>query len=304
MSTPEELLCSRKWRMKRGTWMLWGWFPFAWTAWVGYLIIGIKARSWKWIAIAIGFFALGLGSMIAMVMITNAATAAAGNQLAKGEPLPEPWSTYSSLVLVVLLVVWLGNAAVVQWFVNRKWLVWRARNNNAKSATPWYATATATPGAAAGGGIPATQVSPVAAVDNALRTPAPARVQAAPPAMATASPLQAAPAPATPQAPSNLAPPAPGTLHAPGTATGKPDPLDLNTATRDQLAALPGIDLAWADHIIATRSRVGGFANPADLVTAASVQPHVFAGIRDRLVATPPAAPELAVPTDGRRLEF
>lgn len=284
--------------MMRGTWMLWGWFPFAWTAWVGYLIIGIKARSWKWIATAIGFFAFGLGSMIAMVMITNAATAAAGHELAKGESWPEPWSTYSSLVVVVLLVVWIGNAAAVQWFVNRKWLVWRA-HNNAKSATPWYATATATPGAAVGSGVPPTQVSPAVAVDNALRASEPADV---PPATSTAAPLLTPPAPATPQTPSRLAPPAPGTLYAPGMA--KPAPIDLNTATRDQLVTLPGIDLAWADHIIATRSRVGGFTNPADLVTAASVQPHVFAGIRDRLVATPPAVPEPAIPADGRRLEF
>lgn len=300
MSTPEELLCSRKWRTVRGAWMLWGWFPFAWTAWVGYLIIGIKARNWKWIATAVGFFAFGLTSMILISAIQNAARDAVGHELVKGEATPEPWATYNVIVFLVLIAVWIGNAAVVQWFVNRKWLVWRA-HNNPKGATPWYATATATPGAAVGGGVPAAQVSPVAAVDNALRGPAPAGVPAA---TSTAAPLLTPPSSATPQAPSRLSPPAPGTLYAPGTEAATPAPIDLNTATRDQLAALPGIDLAWADHIIATRSRVGGFASPADLVTAASVQPHVFAGIRDRLVATPTAVPEPAVPADGRRLEF
>ena len=300
MSTPEELLCSRKWRIMRGTWMLWGWVPFAWTAWVGYLIIGIKARSWKWVATAVGFFAFGLTSMILISAIQNAASDAVGHELVKGEATPEPWATYNVIVFLVLIAVWIGNAAVVQWFVNRKWLVWRA-HHQAKSATPWYATATATPGAAVGSGVPPTQVSPAAAVDNALLVSEPAGLPAA---TSTAAPLLTPLAPATQQAPSRLAPPAPGTLYAPGTASAKSAPIDLNTASRDQLATLPGIDLAWADHIIATRSRVGGFTSPADLVTAASVQPHVFAGIRDRLVATPPAVPDPAIPADGRRLEF
>lgn len=60
MTTAEELLCSRRWRLARGAWMLFGWFPFAFTAWIGYMIIGVKSRNWKWIALSVAFFVFGL----------------------------------------------------------------------------------------------------------------------------------------------------------------------------------------------------------------------------------------------------
>ncbi|WP_298866003.1 helix-hairpin-helix domain-containing protein [uncultured Microbacterium sp.] len=297
MSTPEELLCSRKWRMAHGIWMLWGWFPFAWAAWVGYLIIGIKARSWKWIVTAAAFFAFGLTSMIMMSSIQQAASAAVGHTLAKGDVTPQPWSTYNTILFLVLLVVWIGNAAVAQWFVNRKWLVWRANHSRVR-ARPWYATATATAESSVMT-IPTALSSPTVALDNALHLSPPTSassltpraVPATPPQLDTAASAQQAPAARTTSGASH---PAPATT---------PSQVDLNTATRDQLAALPGLDLAWADRIIAIRERIGGFASPADLVTAADVQPHVLASIYDRLIAVPQATAPSA-PATGRRLEF
>lgn len=253
MSTPEELLCSRKWRMAHGLWMLFGWFPLALTAWIGYLIIGVRARNWRWILLSVGFFAFGT------VMLGIYSTFP---EVAKNESYPAPYDTYSRILSGITLVVWLGNAVGLQWWINRRWLVWRARNDR-RVSMPWYATATQgpAPAAAASAGL-----GP--AVDAAF-----------------ASTDRSVPA-------------------------GGAEPLDLNAATADQLAALPGFDVETAARVVAAREAVGGFVRTADLVARAGVKPHVFAAIQDRVVArdrvaaSPPAPPPVEVPASGRRLEF
>lgn len=286
MRAPEELLCSRGWRLRHGLWMLWGILSFGLLWSIGFAIIGFRARNRTWLI----FSAIWLAYLVAYI-----ATSSALETPENGDPA----TPMSSVFALALFASWIGGG-VLAWFVNRKWLVWRAHNAR---RGPWYLTATATPGAADPGGDPAAPASPAAAVDHALRTSMSEYGSGDPPT--AAAPPQVSTT-AGPSEPDTLHGPAPrfyGAQHASG-ATAAAAPIDLNTATREQLASLPGIDSAWADHIIATRQHIGGFASPADLVTAASVQPHVFADIRDRLVANPPAAPEHATRPDGRRLEF
>lgn len=284
MSTAEELLCSRKWRLRRGLWMLWGWVPFALTAWVGYLTIGIKARNWKWILTAVLFFLFGC-AWIWVLGWTGSET-----DVQKGESMPEPYSTYLNISMWSSILLWLGNAAWVQWLVNRRWLVWRAHNDK-KVTTPWYATATATPG-----GLPASAVDPgrvSAVIDSAL---ADGQASSLPPQVAVSAPALSP----TPQG-------------EPAQDKGSASSLvDVNTATVAQLAALPGLNADAAAQLVGIRDQIGGFRDSADLVTRGGMKPHVLAGLRTQIavVADTDIAPATPPPlTDqgrnaGRRLEF
>ena len=58
-------------------------------------------------------------------------------------------------------------------------------------------------------------------------------------------------------------------------------PLDINHASKEQLASLPGITAAEADRIIANRP----YDSPQDLVNKRILSPRDFNGIKDRLTA-------------------
>lgn len=285
MRTPEELLCSRKWRIAHSWWMLFGFFPFAVLAWIGYLIIGIRAHNWRWLLLA----GLLLGWVIGWF-----AWAGSWPNVAKDAPHPDPVS--NAWWGWLGLLIWFGNAFALQWFVNRRWLVWRA--HHAKQV--WYQDATASQSQKA----PATPSAVVAGViDGALAGSQQPRAQ--PGVLASAQPAQDA-AMDAPGA-SQPATPTEG-VHLPVQQdAGATTVFDLNTASREELTSLPGIDSAWADHIIATRERVGMFQDTAELVTVASMQPHIFAALRGRLRVAPSgpvASPRTQAPTSGRRLEF
>ena len=293
MTTAEELLCSRKWRLARGAWMLFGWFPFAFTAWIGYMIIGVKSRNWKWIALSVAFFVFGTAVISVMSWVGGE------TNVQKGEALPEPYATYSSIAMWSSLIVWLGNAAGLQWWINRKWLIWRAHNDK-KVSTPWYATATAS-------GQPPAHADPqrvstvlAATLANGSGTSAPGT----PPAR------QAPPAPLAPPVP--LTPPVmtPSSPVPPVTTT--PASLDINTATQDELAMLPGFDAAIAAQVVAVRSQSGGFGDASELVSRAGVKPHVLAGVLGRITLSArsghaqssAASNDTQTSRNGRRLEF
>lgn len=309
MTTAEELLCSRRWRLTRSLWMLFGWFPFAFTAWIGYMIIGVKSKNWKWIAISIAFFVFGTAVFSVMMWV------AGETNVQKGEPFPQPYATYSSIAMWSSLIVWLGNAAGLQWWINRKWLVWRA-NNDKKVSAPWYATATAS-------GQPASHHDPQrvamlfdttlangsgSSVPGPIQPPPPApRAPVAQPAPVHQPPAWPQPAPATPAG----AVSAPAAFVAPSAAT-VPPVLDINTATQNELASLPGFDASIAAQIVAVRNQTGGFGDTSELVTRAGVRPHLLTGLSGRIVVSsasgpfPPhaSAESTPAPQHGRRLEF
>jgi competence protein ComEA len=69
---------------------------------------------------------------------------------------------------------------------------------------------------------------------------------------------------------------------APG-SDAKPGPVDLNTATADQLDTLPGVGPATASAIIEYRTRHGRFRSVDDLLDVPGIGPAKLASLRPRV---------------------
>jgi competence protein ComEA len=91
-------------------------------------------------------------------------------------------------------------------------------------------------------------------------------------------------------------PPSPVTRPVPGSRPGSiaqvesvtdPRPLDLNTATAEQFARLPGVGPGLARRIVEERQRRGRFDGPEGLRSVLGVGPRKLAALRDLVTAAP-----------------
>jgi competence protein ComEA len=82
-------------------------------------------------------------------------------------------------------------------------------------------------------------------------------------------------------------PPRPRKLHDPPTGEPPPGPLDLNRASVDDLARLPGVGPALASRIAEARAAAGGFASVDDLRRVRGVGPATLDRLRPYVAVTP-----------------
>jgi hypothetical protein len=122
--TPEEKLCSRKWRMRNSTGVLWSVLSFGFLTGVGLLIRGVKTKDKRWMGMGVGFLVLGLGLMVATQFFETGT---------KEAPVTSTASTVWGWIWFLTFV----GGIVATFITNRKWLVWRAH----KGETKWYAQA-------------------------------------------------------------------------------------------------------------------------------------------------------------------
>lgn len=76
-------------------------------------------------------------------------------------------------------------------------------------------------------------------------------------------------------------------------------PIDVRTATVDDLAARPGVDRALATRVVAVRDARGGYRDLDDLASAANLQPHEVVRLRSHLTFGGTEAPQPARPKPG-----
>ena len=150
-----------------------------------------------------------------------------------------------------------GGGAVHALVVNRTWLRWRAEQPE------WYETVGGAAPAASRRGPARPGPRPVTSGTGAAATGGGGLLGMGDPSAAYYAEDQGAPAEAA-------------------------VPVEVNTATHLELAALPGVDRRLARRITVERRRRGGFADLAELASAVDLPPHLVVRLRPLLRFDPP----------------
>lgn len=269
MTTPEQLLADAGWRRRHSVYTLWAiLFGFGF---ISLFYAGARAKKTQWMAWGAAYGVIVIGAL------------AIGGSLSPKDPdAPTPLGV--DLVYGAWVVIWIVSAVHV-FRVRKEWLRWKA---SAAGRPQWYETpaASANPTPAAdltGIGLddPTSDYlapAPPASVVTPATLPPPAtgpRRRLPPPPTSPPSRSADRPLPPPPSAPSR--PPAP---------EAGPELIDLNTATVDEIASLPGVGVAAAHRIIEERNRRGGFESVDEAAVAAKLQPHVRSRLQQGAVVS------------------
>jgi len=100
-----------------------------------------------------------------------------------------------------------------------------------------------------------------------------------------------------------LAPPVRVEAPPAGTTSPSVTPVDLNSATAQQLERQLGLTASESALITAARTRLGRFTDVTQVLTEAGLEPHRFAQVQPHLVVAAVASPK-ATQKRGRRLEL
>jgi len=246
------------------------WWGVGHSAWIlpSILCFGIMTGA--------GFLYIGLRAKRPAWWIPGIAYLVAGVGCFVAFGASQPESLLQDLTLGSLLVVWVGGV-IHAGLINRDWLRWRTYHDS-----PWYGQAPP-PGypVPPHGGYPPPPgyPPPLPPQVSAMQQGAPQYYSPGP----MAQPMPAQPVPAT----------------APFAHGG---PLDVNLATTEQFAALPGFDAARAHRTVAERHTRQGFGSVEEFAAATNLAPHEFAQIRGMVVCTPPQRINDATPPSSGRV--
>jgi DNA uptake protein ComE-like DNA-binding protein len=269
MTTPEQLLADPSWRRRHSVYTLWTIFGFGF---VSLLYTGARAKRNDW---------MKWGAIYGVVAIPALAV---GGSLSPEDPdAPAPLG--ANLAIAAWAIVWIISAIHV-FRARKEWLRWKA---STAGQARWYET----PASSVATSAPAADLSNIGLDDPTseyLAGPPPVAAPAGsspastgPPQPPTASgtsgppPPPAAPAPRATERPAQPAEP---------TMAARTDLIDLNTASVDDIAALPGVGVATAHRIVEERQRRGGFESVDEAAIGVNVQPHVRARLQKLAVVS------------------
>lgn len=135
MTTPEERLCSRSWRLRNSAWLLWPALSVGILTSVGLLMKALKTKQRSWFVFA------ALYGVWTVCFFVSSSFVESGT---KENPSD---SIGSNILSSAMLIFWLVGM-VHCFFLNRSWLRWRAANPMGQTA--WYASGAAAPAQWAG----------------------------------------------------------------------------------------------------------------------------------------------------------
>lgn len=249
------------WRILNSTWLLIPTFGFGCLSGVPLVVLGLVARRRAWWISGIVYCVSAWAAFLVFSL-------GAENRNDDGVRV---YTASEDVSMLVLMACWLA-CIVHSALVNGSWLRWRANR------VPWYhqpVTAGGTLAPPPALAAPRTGM-PVGVLPAGMVPPPHAYYDSAPPVT---------PVPAGTPVGSASA----GSSYVPRTTASQP--IDLNSATLDQLAALPGLNRRSAQRIIQARDERGGFFSVNDLVALEELDPHEFARLRTMLTCTPPRRP-------------
>ena len=252
--------------------------PFTWklvnSLWIAPIIIGMGLFSligWLWAGI------LARSPKVwRIVTVWGVVVALSFISIALGEDKDSAWKTLGGTLFIIS---WFGSFAhaliirgtVLREIVSREDELARLRALYGTHQVPSRSTTTRAPV----DDRPSRRLSshdplpPELEVDmSQYYEQSPPRTAWAPPSAATRS--SSVPAASTPAPPSAAIP-------------SEPALVDVNTAPSAVLLALPALDQAAVERIVAAREERGGFHDLNDLTSAAALQPHQLVALQDRV---------------------
>lgn len=183
-------------------------------------------------------------------------------------------SLVSDVAVGVVMAVWIGSI-VHAALINPAWLRWRANYRS------WYAQPAAP--------------DQLGSHSQPFAAPPPTTALFPPPT------TYYGPGPAAAVSTGSTGPARPAEPREAAALESVPETVDVNRVGAEQLAALPGFDLARARHVLAERERRGGFGSVTEFVAVANLAPHEYAPLRDVLVCQPPPPAGFSgLPPQGR----
>jgi Helix-hairpin-helix motif len=282
VTTPDQLLASSGWRRRHSIYTLWAFF-FGF-GFISLFYTGLRAKKNDWVVWGVVYGLIVIGALTI------------GGSLAPQDPdAPTPLGV--NLVYGAWLIVWIVSAMHV-FRARKEWLRWKAA---AAGQARWFESSPTVAAASA----PTPDLNGLGLGDPTSEYLAgpPSVAPPLPSSSPSRRPLQPPPTTPPPTGPDLRLPPPPVDAAHDEVPGAMSQPVDLNTASVEEIAALPGVGVAAARRIVDERQRRAGFGSVDEAAVAADLQPHVRSRLQ-KLAAVSERQPPKRRGTVGRIVDI